>query len=109
MSPFDIVIDYVCRNCYVNRALLFGPSRERRFVRARWLAAWLMRKHYKFTLEQIGHALNREHTTITHAIEAFGELLAGGTEDGQHFTRLVNNFTATQTGGVVMKGGIACA
>lgn len=44
-----------------------GYSRKRHIVRARWAAAWLMRRR-GMSLPQIGRHLNRDHTTIFYAL-----------------------------------------
>lgn len=62
----------------ITLAELRGPSRKKHLVRARREFCAMARAirderfqgHYRFSLPQIGRALNRDHTTVIHALKA---------------------------------------
>ena len=47
-----------------------GRSRIKQIVVARYIYIWFLRKHYKKTLLSIANELNRDHTSIIHAMNA---------------------------------------
>lgn len=58
----------VVDNSEVAKKEIISPRCDRRIVRARQAAAWLMRKHTTHSLPMIGKALGgRDHSTIMHA------------------------------------------
>ena len=63
----------------LSEAQLVGPSRKPDLVRARWIAAYRMREEAQASTSLIGLTLNRDHSSILHAIrkvEASPDLLA---------------------------------
>ena len=57
-------------------AQMRGPSRKKHLVAARREFCWRARSYrdeygyHRFSLPQIGRALNRDHTTVIHALKA---------------------------------------
>lgn len=59
---------------------ILNDSRHARLVRVRRVAAYVLRQ-LNASYSDIGLALNRDHTTIIHAVRAVAELIAGGDQD----------------------------
>ena len=80
-TMLQLVLAYIEMYCKVTPAVILGGSRTAKHATARWLAMWLMRKHYNWTMGDIGIALNRDHSTISHGLTSFRKLLMN---DDQH-------------------------
>jgi|SRR5215207_4039612 len=53
----------------LTRADLTGDSRDYRVCKARWILAWLARKHTRLSLREIGENLGRDRTTVRHGVD----------------------------------------
>ena len=67
-TPEEIV-DMVARAYSLEPEKLRGPSRKRHVVRPRQLAMYLCRRYTDASLKVIGHALQRDHTSVIYAID----------------------------------------
>ena len=52
----------------VTRADIIGPRRRRNEGEARHLFCWILRRHTRMSLSQIGSYIGRDHTTIIYAV-----------------------------------------
>jgi hypothetical protein len=68
LSIYEI-IKTVSRCMGVPLTLLRSPSRRSSAVRARWVVMYLARIKTQATLEEIGIALNRDHSSVIHGIK----------------------------------------
>lgn len=57
----------VCKHFGVTQAELTGPKRHAHLAQARHVLAWLLRER-GFSFPAIGLCLQRDHTTIMHAV-----------------------------------------
>lgn len=69
VSPGKI-IEGVCRHFRVSQGDVFGSSRKAKYVFARQMVMYLLRKELDLPLVQIGQMVgNRDHSTVIHGIE----------------------------------------
>ena len=66
----DCIIDTVAKVRNVGHVLIRSTRRYGKFILARCEAAFIARL-FGYTLKQIAEALNRDHSTISHSLEAF--------------------------------------
>ena len=66
----DCIIDTVAKVRNVGHVLIRSTRRYGRFILARCEVAFIARL-FGYTLKQIAEALNRDHSTMVHALEAF--------------------------------------
>ena len=59
----------------MNRALLLGKSRRRKVVNARHAAMWVLTEHLGYSSTQVGNALERDHTSVLHAINRIDRMI----------------------------------
>lgn len=68
IKPFEIID--MCRKYFgVSEILLKGRKRDRDLAACRHLAVYLIDKHCNYTKSNIARLLNRDHTTVIHAIK----------------------------------------
>src|SRR6266508_1058984 len=76
MTP-TLLISLVASAFGLSASDLTGQSRMRHVVLARQAAAWVLRKTYAISLEQIGRLLGgRDHTTIGYSIAQVEQRIA---------------------------------
>lgn len=63
------IIEAVCEEFQFTLEQLAGPSRERRYARARCLAAALARQTPGLTLQSVSRAFNRHYATLYRSLE----------------------------------------
>ena len=74
MNPFTIMKEV--ENAYnIKQGSICASSRSKTIVRARWMAASLIREYTQFSYPEIGELLEKHHSSIMHGIESFNELL----------------------------------
>lgn len=80
-SVLDAEIDYVCQAHKVTRKELMSPERRRQVSHARFELYWRLRSHTwplggnKYSLPEIGRALNRDHTSVLHGLRRWEAIL----------------------------------
>ena len=52
-----------------------SSNRHRRIVEARHTWCWMMNKYSNLTRKEVGHVLNRDHSSISHAVKSMRDLL----------------------------------
>ena len=52
-----------------------SQNRSRRIVEARHAWCWFMDKYSNLTRKEVGHVLNRDHSSISHAVKSMRDLL----------------------------------
>lgn len=67
-DKFRQIEKIVCDYYELNPNSIHTPSRVQRFVNARILTWWYIRKVYNVSLAQIGNFYKRHHTTVLHAM-----------------------------------------
>lgn len=67
------ILEIVAKNCCVTVNQILSRVRDREVVDARHIFAAVMKKEFGHTFEHIGEILDRDHTTIIHAITTFGD------------------------------------
>ena len=71
LRSVEAVLDAVC-DAYgavfvqVQQGALLSGSRKQDTVRARQIAMYILRKHCRLTLKDIGRSMNRDHATVIH-------------------------------------------
>ena len=53
-----------------------GKSRKRQFVKARFIAMYLIKNNTSLTLKTIGDIVGRDHTTIIHSLQTIQNTLS---------------------------------
>jgi hypothetical protein len=90
--PWKTVCKVVTERTGISLAYLKGETRVARFVHARQITCWLLRKHTDMSLPTIGQRLgNRDHTTILHACRKVQALRDSDTA----FRNLLDELSAT--------------
>ncbi len=64
----DELVKIVCSCCGITQDQMKSSSRKQEYVTARNLAFYLIRKHFPYTLEDIGKHFDRKHSTVSKAI-----------------------------------------
>lgn len=67
----DEVIKEVCEYFHITHDELAGKGRNKNIVTARAYVIYTCRKFTNYTFEQIGKALNRDHSSIMHLNKKF--------------------------------------
>lgn len=67
------ILDIVAKNCCVSVTQILSRVRGREVIDARFIFVAVMKREFGHTLEHIGKILNRDHTTIIHALEMFSD------------------------------------
>lgn len=68
-SPEWKWIEAACDLYSIEATDVLGPQRDAKYVKARQIAAWLMRED-GLSFPTIGRALKRDHTTAIHSVRA---------------------------------------
>lgn len=64
----QMIIDICCNEFDIDRLQFFSCKRNRNYVDARKIAAYMIRKYCKAPYKQIGQVLSKDHSTIIHYI-----------------------------------------
>jgi chromosomal replication initiation ATPase DnaA len=65
------VLSIVSKSCGVTVNMIVSRCRERKSVDARYMFIAMMRSEFGYSLKEIGNMLNRDHTTILHALNTY--------------------------------------
>jgi len=65
----SMILDLVVKNYGIKKEILLSTSRKKEVNHPRQIAIYLCRKLTDETLESIGNAFNRKHTSVIHALE----------------------------------------
>ena len=68
-ETFTEIMNHVCAYYRVEQTLVLSDTRVKHYVRARHIVAYLMRMLTAASLPDIGHLLNRDHTSIMNGIK----------------------------------------
>ncbi|HEY64038.1 MAG TPA: chromosomal replication initiator protein DnaA [Caldilineae bacterium] len=80
--PPEQLIAQVAQFFGLSAEQLTGRGRNKEVSLARQMLMYLLRNDYDFSYPQIGHLLNRDHTTVMHGVEKMRELIE--TDDAVH-------------------------
>jgi chromosomal replication initiator protein len=69
-------VDNVCDFYGLTIAQVKGKCRVRGYVKARFVAIYIIRKRTGLTLKEIGRLFHRDHTSIIHAVQTIEEVLS---------------------------------
>lgn len=76
IAEAEEIIDKV-RNYYkLSERAIKGPGRQKTFVKARFIAMYILRGTTTFTLKQIGEMFDRDHTTVIHALQVVQDVIS---------------------------------
>ena len=64
------ITEIICDYYKIRLSNLLGKSRKREYIKARFIAMYLIRKKAGYTLKRTGRYFNRDHTTAIHAISS---------------------------------------
>jgi chromosomal replication initiation ATPase DnaA len=70
------IIDEICDFYGLTQAQVKGKCRLRGYVKARFVAMFMLRTRTGLTLKEIGRMFHRDHTSIIHAIKTINEVLS---------------------------------
>lgn len=70
------IIEQICDYYGVTAAQIKGKCRVRGYVKARFLAIFLLRNRTGLTLKEIGRMFHRDHTSVIHAIKVINEVMS---------------------------------
>jgi chromosomal replication initiation ATPase DnaA len=74
VSRLDVmnqVLQCLCEVGSMTPATILGRSRDGDVIMIRHMYSFILRRHYHFTLTQIGRKLGRDHSSIIHAVNVF--------------------------------------
>lgn len=86
----ESIIRLVCESYGLSEAQLRSRSRRQECVQGRNTVFYLARKHTELSLEDIGSAFNRRHSTVLRSITAVERELARETRLGRQIARAVS-------------------
>ena len=86
----EAIIRLVCESYGLSEAQLRSRSRRQECVQGRNTVFYLARKHTELSLEDIGSAFNRRHSTVLRSITAVEHELAKESRLGRQIARAVN-------------------
>jgi len=69
----DDILLIIARNCNVNLKDITSRIRKREVIDARFIFINTLREQFNYTYEAIGEMLERDHTTIIHAVNTHRE------------------------------------
>ena len=70
------IIDQICEFYGLTPTQVKGKCRLRGYVKARFVAMFLLRTRTGLTLKEIGRMFHRDHTSIIHAIKTINEVMS---------------------------------
>lgn len=70
------IVDNVCDFYSLTIAQVKGKCRLRGYVKARFIAIYIIRKRTGLTLKEIGRLFHRDHTSIIHACQTIEEVIS---------------------------------
>ena len=70
-----VILSNVSQCCMVTLDQLRSKKRQREIVEARQIYCKLAKKRTKYTLEQIGSAINKDHATVLHSVRTCNNLI----------------------------------
>ena len=70
-----VILSNVSQCCMVTLEQLRSKTRKREIVEARQIYCKLAKKRTKYTLEQIGSAINKDHATVLHSVRTCNNLI----------------------------------
>jgi chromosomal replication initiation ATPase DnaA len=74
-QPWQIICRLVCAEMQIPMSELKGPTRVAKFMHARHIACWLLRRHANLSFPVIGRRLGgRDHTTIMNSCRRVDEM-----------------------------------
>jgi chromosomal replication initiator protein len=70
-SRIDIpyILQFVAKHFGISKESLLSPSRKKSLAYPRQIAMYFCRRYTKETLQEIGNAFNRKHTSVMHSLE----------------------------------------
>lgn len=71
----DRLLHCVADEFGITPKLMTGSARKKRFAEARMVYAYLAHKHFNDTQSDIGHWLNKDHTSVRAALEKINSML----------------------------------
>lgn len=93
----ELALAYVQHSTRVGPLAVKGKARTRSIARARFLSYCLLYRYYEWTLMDIGRALNRDHSTVSHGVREFETMLDIDDKTGHYWKDLFNGFAAYVT------------
>ena len=69
MITIPFIVDFVSKNFSIPKEKLVSPSRKKEIVYPRQLAIFLCRRYTEESLQIIGEAFSRKHSSIIHSLE----------------------------------------
>ena len=76
LNQAENIIDKVANYYKVQVKDIKGKSRKRQFVKARFIAMYLIKNSTTLTLSAIGDIVGRDHTTIIHSLQTIQNTLS---------------------------------
>lgn len=83
------IVRLVCESFGITEAQLRSRSRKQEYVQGRSTVFYLARKHTRMSLERIGDALNRRHSTVVRSITQLEQEMARESVGGRRIARAV--------------------
>jgi chromosomal replication initiation ATPase DnaA len=89
----QLIIERVARYWNLRINSLVGRSRLKNIARARFVACYLIKIIRKSSFEQIGEWINRDHSTVIHAIRTVERLIEADPEFAQQVQHVMESLT----------------
>lgn len=84
------IISLVCESFGLTESQLRSRSRKQDYVNGRNTVFYLARKHTELSLDAIGSAFNRRHSTVIRGITQMEKELASDSRNGRQFARAID-------------------
>lgn len=75
MRPWQTLLAEIAREHGVTVADITGPSRSLKLIPARFHACFEMRHRLEMSVTEIGRRVNRDHSTVIHALRRWPEIV----------------------------------
>lgn len=81
------ILEIISQECDVPLSEITNRCRKKEVVNARFIFCAVMKKHFTYSLTRIGSIVDRDHTTVIHAICEFDNRY----KNEDNFKSMVNN------------------
>lgn len=71
VSRIDVVVAAVSAHFGVTESEIYGSSKYRRTVRARWMVCWILRERLRLSVVEIAERIQKDHSSVVNACLQF--------------------------------------
>lgn len=93
-SKIDYILDAVTEVTGVSKFDMLSNRRKKEYAYARHMAMYVARETTQYSLVQIGHMMNRDHTTVIYAADKLSKRGRGRTKLNRDLAAVMSIITA---------------